>query len=97
MKEIIRLSAEKKAEAGRLHFEEGESTNSLARKYGVCQRTIIRICNKYRNWGAEAFLPKERKKVKKEETLEEKVARLELENEILKTFQRELLPYSKKK
>ena len=63
-------------------------------KYDVCQRTVIRISNEYRKDGDEAF--KKKPKEKREETLEEKVKRLELENEILRMFQKELMPYAKK-
>ena len=63
--------------------------------YDVCQRTVIRISNEYRKGGDEAF-SKKKPKERREETLNEKVKRLELENEILRMFQKELMPYAKK-
>lgn len=94
MKERQDLTKEQKEQICKERFEYGKSTNELARKYNVCQRTIIRVCNKYREFGEKAFVKKE--KVKTEESLEEKVKRLEEENELLRILQKELLPYAKK-
>ena len=95
MKEAKRLSREEKKEVCRERFEEGKSGKELAAKYGVCQRTIIRISNKYREKGIESF----EKGVKKEkaESLEEKIKRLERENEMLRDIHRVMSELSKKK
>lgn len=96
MKKRQKLNNEEKRQICKERFEDGKSTNELAEKYNVCQRTIIRICNEYRNHGETAFSPK-LKKEKLPESLEEKVKRLEKENEFLRIIQKELLPYTKKK
>jgi len=95
MKARQELSKEQKLQISKERFEEGKSTNELAGKYNVCQRTIIRISNKYREFGDAAFDVKQRKEHK--ENLEEKIERLEKENELLRVLQKELLPYAKKK
>ena len=96
MKQRQKLNNEEKRRICKERFENGKSTNELAEKYDVCQRTIIRISNEYRKHGETAFTPKV-KKAKLPESLEEKVKRLEKENEFLRIVQKELLPYSKKK
>ena len=75
MKARQELSKEQKLQISKERFEEGKSTNELAGKYNVCQRTIIRISNKYREFGDAAFDVKQRKEHK--ENLEEKIERLE--------------------
>lgn len=94
MKESKKLSKEERKEICRERFEEGRSGKELARKYGVCQRTIIRISNKYRERGKECF---EDEGKKKEERVEEKIKRLERENEMLRDIHRVMSELSKKK
>jgi transposase-like protein len=96
MKKRQGLNRELKLQICKERFEEGKSTNELAKKYNVCQRTIIRASNEYRKSGEEAFAEKN-KKAKPEESLENKIKRLEKENEFLRRIQKELLPYAKKK
>ena len=91
-----KLTNDQKLAISKERFEQGISNGDLARKYGVCTRTIIRTSNEYREKGDKAFNKKE-KKPKKEESIEEKVTRLEKENELLRVLQKELLPYAKKK
>jgi transposase len=95
MKERVDLSKEEQRIIAEERFCDGKPAKELAFKYNVCARTIIRISNKYRKEGAEAFAEKE--KVKRPESAEEKIKRLEEENEILRLFQKELRPYLKKK
>ena len=95
MKEQKRLSREEKKEVCRERFEEGKSGKELSEKYGVCHRTIIRISNKYREKGEASFECK--RKEKKEESAEEKIARLERENEMLRDIHKVLSELSKKK
>ena len=90
------LNGEQKRQICKERFDEGKSTSELAKANNVCQRTIIRICNRYREHGDKAFAVKQ-KREKREESLEEKVKRLERENEMLRLLQKELLPYAKKK
>lgn len=96
MKKRQKLSKEQKRQICKERFEDGKSTNELAEKYNVCQRTIIRVSNEYRKYGQTAFTPKI-KKEKLAESLEEKLKRLEKENKFLRIVQKELLPYAKKK
>lgn len=96
MKKRQGLNREQKLQICKERFRDGKSTNELAKKFNVCQRTIIRASNEYRKHGDEAFAPK-RKKAKTEESLEDKIKRLEKENEFLRMIQKELLPYAKKK
>lgn|GEM_PF-3087802 len=93
MKEAKKLSNEKKKEVCVKRFEEGKSTNELAREYGVCQRTIVRISNRYRERGIESFESKKKGK----ECIEEKIKRLERENKMLRDIQKVLSELSKKK
>lgn len=96
MKKRQGLSREQKLQICKERFGDGKSTNELAKRYNVCQRTIIRASNEYRKQGEEAFAAK-KKKAKPEESLEDKIKRLEKENEFLRMIQKELLPYAKKK
>jgi transposase-like protein len=92
MKARVDLEKEEKREIIRKKFEEGKSNGELAKEYKVCSRTIVRIGNKYREIGEKAF---ERKK--KEESLIEKVNRLEQENMMLRDMQKVFNELSKKK
>ena len=92
MKNIIYLNKTIKKKICLEKFEEGKSNQDLAKKYDVCVRTIIRISNKYRQFGKSAFESK-----KKEESLKDKVARLEEENRMLRDMQKVFSKLSKKK
>jgi transposase len=92
MKERIYLSKAIKKKICLEKFEEGESNRELAKKYGVCARTIVRISNKYRRLGSVTFERRVR-----EESLEEKVIRLEEENRMLRDMQKVFNVLSKKK
>ena len=95
MKEITRLSAEEKKLVCKERFEEGKSTKELAKEYGVCQSTIIRISNRYRESGINGL---ERNRVKRGgESLQEKIKRLETENQMLRDMHRVFSALSKKK
>jgi transposase-like protein len=95
MKEAKKLSREEKQEVCRERFEEGKSGKELAEKYGVCHRTIIRISNKYRKEGKGCF--EKKAKGEKKESAEEKIKRLERENEMLRDIHKVLSELSKKK
>jgi transposase-like protein len=97
MKEAKKLSMEEKKEVCRERFEEGKSTNEVAKEYGVCQRTVVRISNKYREKGMAGFEKGQKKeRVKKEEGVEEKIERLEEENEMLRDINKLLTSFAKK-
>lgn len=94
MKERVNLSRAEKEEICKKRFEEGKSSKELMEEYGVCQRTILRISEKYRKEGKEAF--KKKVKEKKKESAEEAVKRLEEENAMLKDLNKLLTYFSKK-
>lgn len=91
-KGMKQYSKEIKKKAIKLYLEEGMSTKEINKKLEI--KDPNRIYNwviEYRKEGEKVFEKKPRgRKKKQEESIEEKIARLEMENEILKKFHAEL-------
>jgi len=88
-------SKETKLEAIRLFIEEGKRHADIAKQLGLRDTTRVKIwLRKYRREGEKAFDPKRRTgrigRPPKKENREAYIARLEMENELLKKFHTEL-------
>ena len=71
--------------------KEGESVRSLSEKYGVSRYTIQSWCGLRPEVNRRQMAPSKRgRPTNKPEDLEKKVKRLEMENELLRNFLREL-------
>lgn len=82
-------SLEFRQEVVNKHLDEGISTSQLCREYGLCETQIKLWCRWWRQYGLPKQLTgktKGRPKATGEETLEQKVKRLEMENALLKKF-----------
>ena len=75
----------------RKEHEEGASTHFLERKYGISRHSIASWCGLRASVNERKLNPKRRgRPTNKPEDLENKVKRLEMENEILRNFLQEL-------
>jgi transposase len=94
-KGMTHYPAEVKLEAVRLFYEEGKSQGAITQALGVRDPGRVRKwLRAYRREGVEAFNPAARKKSPgrrpKKENSEKYIARLEMENALLKKFHTEL-------
>jgi len=82
-------------EVVRKHLDEGIATPQLCSEYGLHKSQITDWCKWYRQYGVPMQLTGKKrgrpKTVVGEETLEQKVKRLEMENTLLKKFNELLL------
>jgi transposase len=80
---------ETKLEAVRLLLEEGLPKRTIMKRFGIRSDTQIENwARAYRKDGTAGLVPKQKGRSPKQgpETLEEKIRRLEMENEILRSF-----------
>lgn len=83
-------SREVKVEAMRLYFEEGWTQQQIADKLGVSSRKRVEVwVSQYRREGTEAFT-RAKGRPRKTEDREAYIARLEMENALLKKCHTEL-------
>ena len=83
-------SREIKVEAMRLYFEEGWTQQQIADKLGVSSRKRIEVwVSQYRREGIEVF-SKAKGRPRKTEDRQAYIARLEMENALLKKYHTEL-------
>jgi len=88
-------SREVKLEAVRLYNEEGKAQAQIIEELGICNtRQVKRWLHQYRQEGERAFEKQRRKGLvgrrPKQEKREAYIARLEMENDLLKKFHAEL-------
>ena len=75
----------------RQEHDEGQSIKALSRKYGVSKWSIHCWCGLSEKINQRQMMPLKRgRPTNKPEDLEKKVKRLEMENELLRNFLREL-------
>ena len=75
----------------RKEYKEGASQSSLNKKYGISRYTIQSWCGLRKEVNLRKIAPlKKGRPTNKPEDLERKVKRLEMENELLRNFLREL-------
>ncbi len=94
-KGMKRYSREVKWEAVRLYTEQGKSQAEIVEELGINNvRRVKQWLHEYRQEGERAFEPKPRKRAlgrpPKRENTEAYIARLEMENDLLKKFHAEL-------
>ena len=72
-------------------YKEGKSANFLSKKYGISRYSISSWCGLSEKVNQRQMMPLKRGRPTNEpEDLEKKVKRLEMENELLRNFLREL-------
>jgi transposase len=94
-KGMKRYTREMKWESVRLYIDEGKSQAEIIEELGINNvRRVKQWLHEYRQEGESAFAPKPRKGVvgrpAKRENTEAYIARLEMENDLLKKFHAEL-------
>ena len=94
-KGMKRYALETKREAIRLHEEEGNSYEEIAKLLKIKHRQRVgKWVREYRKAGETAFgqgpMPKKRGRPPKRESVEAYIARLEMENDLLKKYHAEL-------
>lgn len=91
LKDTRYYTEEYKLKIVKRHFEDGISVADLTRETGIQYRMLKRWFTNYHRRGVEGLTNKKRGRPKRPQpsTLEEKLRQLELENEVLRAFQKE--------
>ena len=90
-KGMTHYTKQTKLEAVRLYLEEGISRTEIAEQLGLRRAKIVnRWVQRYHQEGPATFDKPKGRPPKREESLEEEVRRLRMENDLLKKFRAEL-------